>query len=280
MPSTSPWPSSSATRPQPEDKRPRRQVLAGLMLDHPQFNRTIVNRLWTHFLGVSMNESGPFDDTNENNPVLHETLLDLLAGEFAKSGHDLKKLMLWICTSDAYQPAVPADPAQPRAERGRSLFLDAEQAAGPRAAPGVDAHGPARPGDPQPRTAGAGRTGWPRTQVAAYQNMGEIAHCSSLQPPEIPHLESWRSLDESQELHDALAHPQKGTVARALAVGAGNPDRILEEIYLTALNRPPTAREIAWMRKEIKELGKEDTTPFWQDLLWVLLCGSEFIANY
>jgi hypothetical protein len=266
--------------PKPEEKRPRRQALAELMLDHPQFNRTIVNRLWTHFLGVSMNESGPFDDTNENNPVLHEALLDLLASEFAKSGHDLKKLMLWICTSDAYQlqfqptpqniqPSVAVLCSSMRSKRlgpeqrleSMLTVLRAREVLSPVQLARV-------------------RTGWLRTQVSPYPNSGEVPHCSNLPPPEIPYLEAWRFLYESQELHDALAHPQKGTVARAIAVGAGNPERILEEIYLAALNRQPTAREIAWMRKEIKELGKEDTTPFWQDLLWVLFCSSEFIANY
>ena len=42
------------------------------------------------------------DDFNSNNKVVHAELLDYLAEEFKKYNYDPKKLLEWICTSDAY----------------------------------------------------------------------------------------------------------------------------------------------------------------------------------
>jgi hypothetical protein len=81
----------------------RRRELARLMTagDQPQLARAFVNRTWAHFLGYAF--TNPVDDMGPHNPPTHPELLDRLAGEFIKSGYDVKQLTRWICNSAPYQ---------------------------------------------------------------------------------------------------------------------------------------------------------------------------------
>lgn len=80
----------------------RRQVLADWILQHDNFERAAVNRMWGHFFGRGLHKEPTVDDFKSDNEVVHPELLEYLAGEFKKYNHDVKKLLEWICTSDAY----------------------------------------------------------------------------------------------------------------------------------------------------------------------------------
>ncbi len=68
--------------------------------DNPFFARAVVNRYWKHFLGRGLVE--PEDDMRASNPPTNPELLDALADDFVRSGHDLKHLVRTIATSRAY----------------------------------------------------------------------------------------------------------------------------------------------------------------------------------
>jgi hypothetical protein len=265
----------------PNEVRPRRQVLAEMMVKHPQFSRTLVNRVWTHLLGQSMNQLGLFDDSGEHNPVVLQDLLELLTGKFEDEGYDLKKLLLWICTSDAYQ--LQFRPTKEGLSQGTAVYCTSMKSKllGPEQRLGsILTALRAREVLAEEQLARL-RKGWLATQVPEYPAV-EQGCCCEMPIPVIPLLEGWRFLYESQELHDALCSPQKGALARILAGSGNNPDRILDEIFLATLNRPANPNEVARIQKEVQALlrDKKDLTPLWQDLLWVLLHGSEFLANY
>jgi hypothetical protein len=80
----------------------RRQVLAQWVIDHDNFARAFVNRMWGHLFGRGLNEEPAVDNFNSDNKVVHPELLDYLAEEFKKYNYDPKKLLEWICTSDVY----------------------------------------------------------------------------------------------------------------------------------------------------------------------------------
>jgi len=82
--------------------RSRREVLAQWITEHDNFSRAFVNRMWGHLFGRGLHEESAVDDFNSNNKVVHAELLDYLAEEFRKYNYDPKKLLEWICTSDAY----------------------------------------------------------------------------------------------------------------------------------------------------------------------------------
>jgi len=89
---------------------PRRLTQLAALMTHPEngrFTRTMVNRLWHRLLGRGIVH--PVDAMHT--PPWSADLLDHLAVTFADSGYDLKTMLRYICTSQAYQAATPAQDA-------------------------------------------------------------------------------------------------------------------------------------------------------------------------
>lgn len=84
-----------------EDEDPR-EALADWVVskENPTFAKVIVNRVWADLMGRGLVE--PVDDLRATNPPSNGPLLDALADDFRKNGHDLKKLLRTIATSQAY----------------------------------------------------------------------------------------------------------------------------------------------------------------------------------
>jgi hypothetical protein len=89
----------------------RRQVLARWVTEHDNFGKAFVNRMWGHLFGRGLNKEPTVDDFSSNNEVVHPELLDYLAAEFKTYGYDPKKLLEWVCTSDAYNLSHVANKA-------------------------------------------------------------------------------------------------------------------------------------------------------------------------
>ena len=92
-------------------KAERLRQLAGLMT-HPEngrFTRTIVNRIWARLMGRGIVHPVDAMDTRPWN----EDLLDYLAVRFAEDGHDLRKFIRFVMTSEAYQAESVFLPEEP-----------------------------------------------------------------------------------------------------------------------------------------------------------------------
>lgn len=87
----------------------RREHLAEFVIAHDNFAKAYVNRMWAHFFGRGMNEQAAADDFGAHNKVVHVDLLNKLGEEFIKYGYDSKKLIEWICNSDAYALSYQAN---------------------------------------------------------------------------------------------------------------------------------------------------------------------------
>jgi hypothetical protein len=99
---------SMPTRPV-EPNKTRREALADYITQHDNFAKAFVNRMWAHFFGRGMNELPAADDFGGHNKVVHPELLNKLAADFANYGYDVKKLIEWICDSDAYSLTYQAN---------------------------------------------------------------------------------------------------------------------------------------------------------------------------
>ncbi|MCS6896668.1 MAG: DUF1549 and DUF1553 domain-containing protein [Nitrospira sp.] len=93
----------------PGSSKTRREHLAEYIVKHDNFAKAYVNRLWAHFFGRGLNELPAADDFGAHNKVVHPELLNRLAEEFIKYGYDTKKLIEWICNSDAYSLSYQAN---------------------------------------------------------------------------------------------------------------------------------------------------------------------------
>jgi len=85
----------------------RRAELARLITHSDELGRTIVNRLWGHFLGYGFTK--PVDDTGPHNPPSHPELLNSLASELKTHSYDLKQLIRWIVLSEPYSLSSMSD---------------------------------------------------------------------------------------------------------------------------------------------------------------------------
>ena len=78
----------------------RREELANLIVKSPYFSKSIVNRMWAHFLGYGF--TSPADDLGPHNVPTHPALLDYLGQEFQSNEHNLRQLISWIVLSKPY----------------------------------------------------------------------------------------------------------------------------------------------------------------------------------
>ncbi len=118
---------------QVDAKAPREERLKQLaaLMTHPEngrFTRTIVNRLWHRLLGRGIVHPVDAMDT----APWSADLLDHLAVTFSDNHYDLRKMLAYIATSQAYQSAPlssppPPDPAKPEFRGPVARRLTAEQ---------------------------------------------------------------------------------------------------------------------------------------------------------
>ena len=84
-------------------------------------------------------------------------------------------------------------------------------------------------------------------------------------------------LMNSKALQGKLSHPE-GRVHR-LAASPLSPERIVDELYLLTLNRPPTEVERRKAVLAYAETGASRQTAT-EDVLWALLNSAEFVFNH
>ena len=78
----------------------RREELAKMMVASPFMTRSIVNRMWAHFLGYGF--TAPVDDLGPHNIPSNPELLEFLSEEFRRAEFDLRKLISWVALSKPY----------------------------------------------------------------------------------------------------------------------------------------------------------------------------------
>ncbi len=94
----------TSTRKLPADMagKTRRQLLSEYVVQHDNFGKAYVNRMWGHLFGRGLNKEPTIDDFGSHNEVVHPELLEKLAGDFKQYGYDSKALLEAMCNSDVY----------------------------------------------------------------------------------------------------------------------------------------------------------------------------------
>ena len=227
----------------PETNAPRRFELAEWLTanDNPYFAKSYVNRLWGYLLGVGIIE--PLDDIRAGNPATNPELLDYLIQEFLKSGFDVRHVMRLVCKSRTYQLSVETNKwnaddkvnyahAAARRLPAEVLLDTVYRVTGsiskfPGVAPGIRAA--ALPDSGVELPSGFLTTfGRPARESAC-----ECERSSGLQ------LGPIMALVSGPTLGDAIADPANELTK--LVATQSDDTKLVEELFMRILNRPPTA---------------------------------------
>jgi hypothetical protein len=262
----------------PASQHSRREELASWLTapDNPYFARSLVNRVWSYFLGRGIID--PVDDIRSSNPPANPELLDALEKDFLAHGFDLRHLMRTIANSRTYQASIATNEwnaddtinfshASVRRLTAEQLHDAIDLAAGRR---------PRFPDVPS----GFRANQLPDSQVNSggfldlFGRPARETPCECERSSEVS-LGQALNLVNGPTISDALVEPE-GRIARLLRKNPTDA-AIAEEIYLAALSRFPTepekTRAVAYLGSSPSKLEGA------QDLLWALINSPAFLFN-
>jgi hypothetical protein len=242
--------------------------------ENPLFAKSMANRVWSYLLGRGIID--PVDDIRASNPPSNPELLDALTDDFVKSGFDVRKLMQTICKSRTYQlsivknqwnedDAINFASAMPRRLSAEQLYDAIAVATGRRPT----------------------WNGLPAGMRAVEIADGTVAGNDFLALFGRPKRQSSCECERTSNI--TLAHTLNlingVTVGEAIEaadnniaklVAAEKDDRkVVEEIYLACLNRPPSEKELV----VVNLFHDAPRLEVAQDLVWALLNSSAFLFN-
>lgn len=269
-----------------DDPHDRRVHLAKWLTspDNPYFSRAIVNRIWANFFGIGLVDK--VDDLRLTNPASNERLLSFLATDLAQNRYDLKSLMRKILLSETYQRSSVTLAANAADERFHARFyprrlkaevlLDAVSQVTGVPTPFKDANAN------KDLPLGTRALQLHDTTIASYflETFGRperilTCTCERTDEPsmtQVLHLANGKTLLEKLEASD-------GRIARHLADNAP-PERIVEDLYLSALTRLPTAQERSALSAAISAAPPEEKRPVIEDIYWSVLTSREFLFQH
>jgi len=247
----------------PDDASRREQMARWITSKkNPYFARSYANRLWAYLLGVGLID--PIDDIRAGNPPSNPKLLDKLTEEFIASGFDTQHVIRTICKSRTYQHSIATNRwneddainyshAIARRLPAEVLFDALHAALGS-----------------TPRLAGV-PTGFRAVQLPDVSvdlpfldDFGRPARESACECERSNSVElgAVMKLVNGPTLATAVADPNN-LLAKITATQPDNA-QVVEEIFLSILNRPPTDRErklgietLLSFEKDQQELKKE-----------------------
>jgi hypothetical protein len=239
--------------------------------ENPIFAKSMANRTWSYFFGRGIID--PVDDIRASNPPSNAPLLDALTEEYIKSGFDTKKLIRTICTSRTYQLSFKKNKwneddrinfasSQPRRLSAEQMVDAVALVTGhrPKSLPG----GMRAAEAPDAKIAGDDFLtlfGRPKRQSAC-----ECERSSNLTLSHAMNLINGATIGEAVNAPD-------NKIAELVNREADN-KKLVEEIYFTILNRPPTEKEFA-----LADLSGGNRLEAAQDLAWALLNSPAFLFN-
>ena len=240
----------------------RRQSLADSLTKDPWFSTALVNRVWSELVGEGFYE--PVDDIGpERTPTAPKTV-KRLAAAFEQSGYDLKWLYRTVMLTDAYQresrprrnpSEIPMTASIAQPLRGDVLFdsllqvLDINEKALGRV--------------------GAQRGGSPRV----------VFNASFGYDPSLSRETVVTSIPQTLALMNTPAinrhvRDTKNTMLGKLIRSTEDDQVIVNQLYIKALSREPTAAELQ-SALDYRAKMPNSTQP-WEDLLWALVNSAEF----
>lgn len=245
----------------------RREAAADLMTsaDNPWFARAIVNRLWYELTSTAFYL--PIDDLGPDRAAEHADALQVLCDGFVASGHDLQWLLQTITATQLYQRAINAEAEgfvrlEPQRLRADQLYDAVCQTLNVTSLPLPFTSGRINP-------------------YARDMDRGRMQFASTFGfDPSKPRSDLAGSIPEalflmnSKPLHSLVQADSANSTIAQISRKVLTDEEVLSELYLTAVSREPTDREVAIGMEYI--LQAPSRMQAFEDLLWALLNSSEF----
>jgi hypothetical protein len=252
--------------------------------DNPFFARAQVNRVWFHLFGRGLVD--PNDDFRASNPPVNAPLLDALSRDFVEHRFDLRYLVRVIMQSRTYQLSATPNETNRDDEANFSHALvrplQAEQL--------LDALAQATGTTPhftdQPQGVRAGQLpGVKPEQRRGQPTEGERFLAAFGKPDRLLTCECERSDDTTLgqafqlltgEMLNTMLAQRDNRIGKAVVAGRSDSD-FVEELYLSALNRFPSAPErSAAVGFLSRAKGRRAAL---EDVLWGLVNSKEFLLR-
>jgi hypothetical protein len=247
------------------------------------FSRNLANRIWAQLMGRGIVH--PVDDVRVTNPPVNEPLLADLAKHLVSSNFNLRALVRDICASRTYQLSSEPNESNLRDTRQFSrsylrrlradVFIDSVVAVTgiPRDFSGFPAE--TRAIDYYPQT--SGDTAGPMFGDDVFKCLGRSSRAS------VSSTETKSAPTISQALHFAVGdtiQPRLGARGqlRAMVDSQESPQAVLDQLYILALSRHPTAEELQELSPLVSATPKA-VEPY-EDIFWALLNSTEFMFNH
>jgi hypothetical protein len=244
--------------------------------ENPFFAHTLVNRMWGHFLGRGLYHE--VDDLRETNPPSNPELLDALAQDFIQHKFDVKHIIRTILNSRVYQLSSEPTPNNRNDQQNfaryyarrllAEVFLDAvNHATGSRSGfSGVSSNA--------------------RAVDLPHEGFGSYFLDTFDRPRRVTGCECERST--SATIAQVLLLANSDEIENKIGAGDGRIAKLLkekkpiqeviEELYLTAYSRRPTAQELRRSLDYAERLDNKQQAL--EDILWAIINAKEFMFKH
>jgi len=256
----------------------RRQVLADWLTSakNPFFAKSVANRVWFHLTGRGIVD--PVDDFRDSNPSANDELLEALAQDFTAHKFDLKQLIRVILNSRTYQLSAQANDFNKDDNKYFShavtKLLTAEQLldalCAVTEAPEKFANVPLGTRAVQLPD---GEMNHPFLKTFGQPGRELACECEREQDS---NLAQALQLINGPTVNDKLRNANN-RIGRLLAKKVPEKD-MLDELYLTALSRPPAEAEVKVALAHVAKAA--DKRKAWEDVQWALINSKEFLFRH
>ena len=253
----------------------RREELAKMMIDSPFMTKSIVNRMWGHFLGYGF--TSPVDDLGPHNIPSNPELLEFLSQQFRSADFDLRQLISWIVLSKPYSLSSMRtrnnekdDPLLGESPKFTHFYLrqmEAEQLyesllVATRANESQGSY------EEQERK----KNQWLGQFNQAFgTDEGEESTSFNGTIPQVLMLFNGDMIKQATDT-------RKGSLIDRLANSGKNYNKCVEELFMAGLTRKPNGKEKELSKKILAARG--DAKEALKDVWWVVLNTNEFIFNH
>ena len=260
--------------------------------DNPYFAASFVNRIWEHYFGKGIVD--PVDDFSIGNPPSNRPLLEELSERFIRSGYDIRQIECDILNSRTYQTSSMPNEFNRHDRHNfaraypRRMMAEVTVDVLDSALDVVDRF-------PQDAPDGSRAIQVANTDVRdrdlrfAFQVFGRpkresVCDCERSSDPALAQTLFYMADEETMakirrgRLRNILVKENRISRLQNDQMTQAELTKILDEIWLSTLTRPPTTAEL---RRSTETLRRsEDPVETMVDLFWAVINTREFILNH